>query len=120
MCGIVHLFRSPLFLIPHFLEMRPCVCNALRHVRLRLLVANARRTPLARLDCVSAGSKGSACGSSQGFGVSCRLGSLRLPSLQLTLVTSTLLHIWPGLRPSVSLVILDYLLRVGPYHASNP
>ena len=36
------------------------------------------------------------------------------------LVTSTLLHIWPGLRPSASLVILDYLLCVGPFHASNP
>ena len=32
----------------------------------------------------------------------------------------TLLHIWPGFRPSASLVILDYLLRVGPYHASKP
>ena len=26
--------------------MHPCVCNALRHVPLRLLVANARRTTL--------------------------------------------------------------------------
>src|SRR5713226_2470421 len=82
--------------------MRPCVCNALRHVSSRphlwlmqggrrcLYLLCSRETTLARLaslistsrsrlDCVSAGSKGSAYGSSHIFFVGSEPGSRRLP-----------------------------------------